>query len=66
MSIRRMFPLFLLMSMALTVPACATRQEAAYKTNEVTNQTAGTVDSVLDAVGSAIMCPFHLIGDLFS
>jgi hypothetical protein len=47
------------------VPGCAS-QQAEYTTDQVTNSTGNTVGSVLDATGSVIMYPFHLIGDLFS
>jgi hypothetical protein len=47
------------------VPGCAS-QQAEYTTDQVTNTTGSTVGSVLDATGSVIMYPFHLIGDLFS
>ncbi len=49
----------------LVVPGCSA-QQAQYKTNEVESQTGSTVDSVLDAVGSTIMYPVHLVGDLFT
>jgi hypothetical protein len=65
MTLRRMLPILILMSTLVAVSGCSS-QQAAYKTNEVTGQTEGTVDSVLDAVGTVIMYPFHLVGDLFS
>jgi hypothetical protein len=65
LTIKRMLPIFVLVSAALIAPACST-QEGAYKTNEVTNQTGTAVGSVLDSVGTVVMYPFHLVGDLFS
>ena len=47
------------------LPGCASEQ-AEHTTNEVTSSTSNTVGSVLDGVGSVIMYPFHLVGDLFS
>jgi hypothetical protein len=66
MRLKKFFPiLFVAGALLFVAPGCAS-QEARYKTNQVTNQTGSTVDSVLDATGSVIMYPFHLIGDLFS
>jgi hypothetical protein len=65
LTIKRMLPIFVLVSAALIAPGCST-QEGAYKTNEVTNQTGTAVGSVLDSVGTVVMYPFHLVGDLFS
>jgi len=47
------------------VSGCASEQ-AEYTTDRVTNTTGSTVGSVLDGVGSVVMYPFHLVGDLFS
>lgn len=57
--------LSILVFAALVTSACSSMQ-AEQKTNEVTAQTGSTVNSVLDGVGSVIMWPFHLVGDLFS
>ena len=61
----KILALVLVVGALFLASACAS-QEAAYKTNEVTNQTGSTVDSVLDAAGSVIMYPIHLVGDLFT
>ncbi|HEY6418255.1 MAG TPA: hypothetical protein VIX59_04560 [Candidatus Binataceae bacterium] len=63
--VKRILPILVLVSAALIVPACSS-QEGSYKTNEVTNQTGNAVGSVLDTVGTVVMYPFHLVGDLFS
>ena len=62
---RRMFPILLVAGALFVLPGCAS-QQAEHTTNEVTNSTSNTVGSVLDAVGSVVMYPFHLVGDLFS
>jgi hypothetical protein len=62
---RRMFPILLVAGALFVLPGCAS-QQAEHTTNEVTNSTSNTVGSVLDGVGSVIMYPFHLVGDLFS
>jgi acetamidase/formamidase len=65
MKANKILPIMFVAGVLLAAPGCSTRQ-AEYKTNEVTTQTGGTVDSVLDAAGSVIMYPVHLVGDLFS
>ncbi len=65
MRLKKIFPIVFVAGALFLAPACAS-QQAQYKTNEVTNQTSSTVDSVLDATGAVIMYPFHLVGDLFS
>jgi hypothetical protein len=62
---RRMFPILLVAGALFVLPGCAS-QQAEYTTNQVTNSTSDTVGSVLDGVGSVVMYPFHLVGDLFS
>jgi acetamidase/formamidase len=61
----KILPILFVAGVLLAAPGCST-QQAEHKTNEVTGQTGGTVDSVLDAVGSVIMYPVHLVGDLFT
>ena len=63
--IKRIVPMLLVAGALFVVPGCSTYQ-AENTTNSVTNDTGNTVGSVLDGVGSVIMYPFHLIGDLFS
>ncbi|HUY28065.1 MAG TPA: hypothetical protein VMV27_11650 [Candidatus Binataceae bacterium] len=63
--VKHILPILVLASVALAIPACSS-QQAEQKTNEVTDQTGSAVGSVLDAVGSVVMWPFHLVGDLFS
>ncbi len=65
MSANKILPVLLVAGALLAAPGCST-QQAQYKTNEVENQTGSTVDSVLDGVGSVIMYPVHLVGDLFT
>ncbi len=65
MRANKIFPIMFVAGVLLAAPGCST-QRAEHKTNEVTAQTGGTVDSVLDAVGSVIMYPVHLVGDLFT
>ncbi len=65
MSAKKIFPILLVAGALFVVPGCSA-QQAQYKTNEVENQTGSTVDSVLDGVGSVIMYPVHLVGDLFT
>jgi hypothetical protein len=65
MTTNRILPIVFVAGALFVAPGCSS-QQAAYKTNEVTNQTGSTVDSVLDAVGSVIMYPVHLVGDLFT
>jgi hypothetical protein len=61
---KKILPLIVLSAM-LTLPACSSYQAEA-TTNDVTADTGSTVGSVLGAVGSVVMYPFHLVGDLFS
>jgi hypothetical protein len=63
--IKRIMPILLTAGALFVLPGCAS-QQAEYTTNQVTNSTSDTVGSVLDGVGSVVMYPFHLIGDLFS
>jgi hypothetical protein len=63
--IKRIMPILLTAGALFVLPGCAS-QQAEHTTNEVTNSTSNTVGSVLDGVGSVIMYPFHLVGDLFS
>jgi hypothetical protein len=65
MSANKVLPILLVAGALFVIPGCSA-QQAQYKTNEVTAQTGSTVDSVLDGVGSVIMYPVHLVGDLFS
>lgn len=62
---KRILPLLLITGALFVFTGCASEQ-AEYTTNQVTDTTGSTVGSVLDATGSVIMYPFHLIGDLFS
>ena len=62
---RRILPVLLVAGAVLIAPGCASEQ-AEHTTNRVTNSTSNTVGSVLDGVGSVIMYPFHVVGDLFS
>ncbi len=48
----------------VAAPGCAS-QQAAHTTGEVTADTGNAVGSVLHAVGTVIMWPFHVIEDLF-
>jgi len=64
-NIRRIFPILLVAGSLFVVSGCAS-QQAEQTSNAVTNSTSNTVGSVLDGVGSVIMYPFHLVGDLFS
>jgi CHASE3 domain sensor protein len=62
---RRILRVFLVAGAVLIALGCASEQ-AEHTTNRVTNSTSNTVGSVLDGVGSVIMYPFHVVGDLFS
>ena len=62
---KRIFPILFVAGALFLVPGCAS-QQAEHTTNQVTNSTSDTVGSVLNGVGSVIMYPFHLVGDLFS
>ncbi len=63
--IKQVLPILLVAGALFVVPGCAS-QQAENTTNRVTNSTSNTVGSVLDGVGSVVMYPFHLVGDLFS
>jgi hypothetical protein len=63
--LKQILPMLFVAGALFVVPGCAS-QQAEYTTDQVTNSTGNTVGSVLDATGSVIMYPFHLIGDLFS
>ena len=63
--IKRILPILLTAGALFILPGCASEQ-VEHTTNEVTNTTANTTNSVLNGVGSVIMYPFHLVGDLFS
>jgi hypothetical protein len=63
--IKQALPVLFVAAALFVVPGCAS-QQAEHTTNEVTNSTSNTVGSVLDGVGSVVMYPFHLVGDLFS
>jgi hypothetical protein len=65
LKINRIIPSLLIVGALFVVPGCAS-QQAENTTNAVTDSTSNTVGSVLDAVGSVIMYPFYLVGDLFS
>jgi hypothetical protein len=60
--IRRIVPIFLLTGALFVIPGCA--EHAEQTTHEVTNDTGNTVGSVLDGVGSVVMYPFHVVGDI--
>lgn len=60
-NLKRTIPILLLA--ATLSMGCAT---AAHKTGEVTDDTGSAVGSVLSGVGSVIMWPFHVVGDLLS
>jgi hypothetical protein len=62
---KRILPILLVAGALFALSGCASEQ-AEHTTNAVTNSTSNTVGSVLDGVGSVIMYPFHLVGDLFS
>ncbi len=62
---KRILPVMIICGAVLVAGGCASEQ-AENTTNNVTNTTAGTVGSVLNGVGSVIMYPFRLVGDLFS
>ncbi len=63
--LKRIMPILLTAGALFVLTGCAS-QQAEYTTNRVTNSTSSTVGSVLDGVGSVVMYPFHLVGDLFS
>lgn len=65
LKLKQILPMLFVAGALFVVPGCAS-QQAEYTTDQVTNSTGNTVGSVLDATGSVIMYPFHLIGDLFS
>jgi hypothetical protein len=62
---KQILPVLVVAGTLLVLSGCAS-QQAEYTTDRVTNSTSNTVGSVLDATGSVIMYPFHLVGDLFS
>jgi hypothetical protein len=62
---KQILPVILVAGALFMVSGCAS-QQAEYTTDRVTNTTGSTVGSVLDGVGSVVMYPFHLVGDLFS
>ena len=62
---KQILPVLVVAGTLLALSGCAS-QQAEYTTDRVTNSTSNTVGSVLDATGSVIMYPFHLVGDLFS
>ena len=62
---KQILPVLVVAGTLLVLSGCAS-QQAEYTTDRVTNSTSNTVGSVLDGVGSVIMYPFHLVGDLFS
>ena len=62
---KQILPVLVMCSLFLVAGGCASEQ-AEHTTGNVTEATAGTVSSVLGAVGSIIMYPFHLVGALFS
>jgi hypothetical protein len=61
--IKRIAPMLLVVGALFVVPGCA--EHAEQTTHEVTNDTSNTVGSVLGGVGSVVMYPFHVVGDLF-
>jgi hypothetical protein len=60
--IRRIVPIMLVVGALFVIPGCAERVENSAQ--EVTNDTGHTVGSVLDGVGSVVMYPFHVVGDI--
>ncbi len=60
--VRRIVPIMLVVGALFVIPGCAEHVEQS--THEVTNDTGNTVGSVLDGVGSVIMYPFHVVGDI--
>lgn len=60
--IKRIVPIFLLTGALFVIPGCAEHVDES--ANEVTNDTGSTVGSVLDGVGSVVMYPFHVVGDI--
>ena len=62
---KQILPILLVAGALFATSGCAS-QQAEQTSNAVTNSTSNTVGSVLDGVGSVIMYPFHLVGDLFS
>jgi hypothetical protein len=65
LKIKQMVPSLLVVGALFIAPGCAS-QQAENTTSAVTDSTSNTVGSVLGGVGSVIMYPFHLVGDLFS
>jgi hypothetical protein len=60
--IRRIVPIMLVVGALFVIPGCAEHVENS--AHEVTNDTGSTVGSVLDGVGSVVMYPFHVVGDI--
>jgi len=60
--IKRIVPVLLVMGALFVIPGCAEHVENS--AHEVTNDTGRTVGSVLDGVGSVVMYPFHVVGDI--
>lgn len=60
--IKRIAPILLVVGALFVIPGCAERVEQS--AHEVTNDTGSTVGSVLDGVGSVVMYPFHVVGDI--
>ena len=60
--IKRIVPIMLFASALFVIPGCAEHVDES--AHEVTNDTGSTVGSVLDGVGSVVMYPFHVVGDI--